>query len=756
MVVRLDALQIEPSIGTLRVVGGTRADAAPCAAMLTPSPRAARGREGEQLFILLDLTGPASPRLYRELREAAAQAYWSTAGSITAALRQAAVAANRHLFQINLHAAPSDRCHSGFICAVIRGDDLFVLRAGSAQACVLHGRHRLECFSRDEELPPLGMGAMADVRLHHTFVAIGDTLLLASLTLMREAESEAIARALLRADVQEVVERLEQVGTGADFAALVARLAVKPAAAQAEVPAVRKRRWPFRRSRISTGRRRETSASSAEARPVARPVKPRKPPAPKPQPRPKPVRRPGPSLVERVKGGALAVGRGFSAVGRGIFAAGVWVAGELSALVRRMLPGPEREAHRRARKPRPIPKENRTVMMLIAIGIPVLLAIVVVATYTHPRFGEEERFQSYISRAEEEVALAQAAGIGSEESRPHWEAALAYASTAVEWRPDDPKATALQTQAQAALDALDGIVRLTTTYLWGSESGGAPRRLVVHGQMIFVLDPVAGWVAQLTLNPTGDGVVEEVATRLVHTGQQIDGQAVGKLVDFAWVEPGGERQTSGLLILEEEDGALVSYDPAWEGEEGAPHLTRSFLGTPPSLPRAVGSFEGRFYILDADANQIRRYEPRGDTYPEQPDNYFTVSPPRPLGDVLDMAIDGNIYLLYTDGAILKFLGGEAQSFDVRSVPGGIGQAVALAVDSGGSSGAVYVADRGSAEDQGIGRVVVLEPDGAFRAQLHAGEAFAALEALAVDEAAGRLYVFSGGRLYAASLTTALP
>jgi hypothetical protein len=45
----------------------------------------------------------------------------------------------------------------------------------------------------------------------------------------------------------------------------------------------------------------------------------------------------------------------------------------------------------------------------------------------------------------------------------------------------------------------------------------------------------------------------------------------------------------------------------------------------------------------------------------------------------------------------------------------------------------------------------LGPDGAFQAQFRADEAFDALEALAVDEAAGRLYVVSGGRLYVASL-----
>ena len=108
---------------------------------LMPPARAARGREGERLFILLDLAGPASPHLYRELREVVAQTYWVTVGSITAALRQAAAAANRHLFQSNLHSTPSDRCDGSLICAVSHGDDLFILQAGSGQAYFLHREH---------------------------------------------------------------------------------------------------------------------------------------------------------------------------------------------------------------------------------------------------------------------------------------------------------------------------------------------------------------------------------------------------------------------------------------------------------------------------------------------------------------------------------------------------------------------------------------------------------------------------------------
>lgn len=705
--------QIEPRVAKLYVTGGARKeDAVPCTVALTPPPRAARGRESEHLFALVDLTGPASPHLYRELGAVVAQTYWSTAGSITAALRQAAAAANRHLFRTNLDCAPSDRCDGGLICAVVHDDDVFVLQTGSGRACFLYRQH-LECLSRGEEASPLGRGPLADVRLHHTFIGPGCTLLLASPALIREAGNAGLARVLPRAEMPAVLDGLEQVGAGANFAALVVRWALPLEAAVTR------------------------EAPQSVPRPEREP--PRAPPQvrARPRPRPKPARRPGPGLRERL-------GKGIRSMGRGIAAAGVWLVGGASTLFRRMLPGSERESARRARTPRPVPKENRTAMIAIAIGIPVVLAIIVALAYLS--FGAEARIQGLINQAEAEVALARAAGTISGEARAHWEAALGHANAALTLRPSEPTATTMQAQAQAALDLLDGISRLQPAQLWDFGPGTLPRQLVVHGQTVFVLDPAGGWVAHLALNPTGDGVVEqEDEPVLVQTGQQIGEGQVADLVDLAWVGLGGERQTSGLLILEQ-GGALVSYDPAWVGEEGAVGLGRAFLGTPPASPRAVASFGGRFYVLDSEAGQIWRYQPRGSTYPERPDRYFVTPPPRSLVEARDMAIDGNIYILYHDGTILKFLQGEQQlDFEVRGLPDDIVEPVALAVDPDGSSDVIYVADRGN------GRVVVLEPDGTFRAQFRADDAFDALEALAVDEAAGRLYVVSGGRLYAASL-----
>jgi hypothetical protein len=722
--------QIEPITGTLCTAGGARLkeDAAPWSAVLTPPPEAVQNRQGERLFILLDLAGPASPHLYRELRQVVAQTYWTTAGSITAALRKAAAAANHYLFQANLRYAPSDRCYGSLACAVSRGEDLFTLQAGPGRVCVLHGSC-LDCFPPgDEELPQLGMGALTDVRLHHAFVTIGDTLLLTSSTLIQAAGDVGLTRVLPMSEVQDLLAGLEQMAAGADFAALVARWAPPSAIPQATAVREAPKRIP------------RPKRKRAVSRPTPKPPEPRVHPETA-------RRRPGPGLGKRVSRRILGTAH---EIGHGIVAAGAWTGSSAKTLFRRMLPGPERDAHRRARPPRPIPEENPIVMTTIAIGILVVVAATV--TLAYGSFGRDARLQSFVQQAKGEITLAEAAWDNPEESQLHWEAALVYSDAAARLQPDDPEVARLQTQAQAALDRLGSIIRVTPIQLWEfgqpwkHEAGTVPPELIVHGQMVFVLDPENGWLVKLTLTPSGDGVVEEdFASHVVRTGQQVEEQEIGKLIDFTWVEPGGERQTSGLIILEE-GGVLIGCDLVWEDDSGTPKLAHSLLSTPPSeAVRAVGSYEGRFYILDAGADQILRYEPRGDVYPDQPDRYFVTSPPKPLETAVDMAIDGNIYILYSDGTILKFLSHERQPFDVHGVPDGFDQAIALTVDPGGNSGFIYVADRGN------DRVVVLRPDGSFHAQYRAESNFDELEALAVDESGRRLFVISGGRLYSAPL-----
>jgi hypothetical protein len=435
---------------------------------------------------------------------------------------------------------------------------------------------------------------------------------------------------------------------------------------------------------------------------------------------------------------------GVAAAGAGVLALGRWLAGAIGVTIRRTLPGPERQAYRQVQRRLP-PNENPALMMAIAAAIPIFVVAIVTVAYL--RLGAQSRFQGIIKQAEEQIALAQVAGADSEQARVHWEQALQQIESAAALQPDDASTQTLREQAREALDRLDRIERLTLSQLVDFGSSSRERRLVLQGQMVFVLDAKDGWGARVVLEGAGDEAESEDDLVLVHTGQEVDGEDVSRLVDCTWVGRDGGRRSSALLVLEE-DGGLLSYDPMWGTESGAPQLTRAELSSPPpGRPVAVGSYSGQFYVLDVSAEdvvQIWRYKPLGDAYPNQPERYFATPPSRGFEEILDMAIDGYIYVLYGDGTVEKYLGGELQEFEIRDVPGGLGQVTGFAVDPNGS-GIVYVADPDNR------RIVELGPDGHFKTQLRAGQAFAALEALAVDEAERQLYVLEGGRLHVASL-----
>jgi hypothetical protein len=384
-------------------------------------------------------------------------------------------------------------------------------------------------------------------------------------------------------------------------------------------------------------------------------------------------------------------------------------------------------------------------MMAVAGAIPILVIAVVTVAYL--RLAVQSRFQSVIEQVEGEIALAQAAEADSEEARAHWEQALQQIEIAAALQPEDAFTQALRQQVREALDQLDRIERLTLSQLVDFGSSSARRRLVLQDQMIFVLDAKDGWGGRVPLDGADNEPVSEDDLVLVHTGQEVDGDDVDQVVDAAWVGREGGRLSSALLVLEE-DGGLVSYDPVWGSESGAPQLTRVELSSPPTgRPVAAGSYRGQFYVLDVSADdtiQIWRYAPQGDAYPGQPERYFGTPRSRGFEEVLDMAIDGHIYVLYADGTVEKFLGGEPRQFEIRDVPGGLGQVTGFAVDPDGT-GTVYIADPDNR------RIVELSPDGHFKSQLRAGETLAALEALAVDEAERKLYVLEGGRLHVASL-----
>jgi hypothetical protein len=704
--------------------------------MATPRG-AASARRREHLFVLIHLIGPASPGLYEEICDTASQAYWATTGSITAALRVAAATANRQLLQANAGAEPGQRCYGSMICAAVSGEDVFLLKAGSAWASIRHPDWQ-ESLLYGEEVPALGIGAAAPVRPSHRTVRAGDSMVLTAPSLSPDERAESVIGALGHATIDDAIDGVDMARSADDFAAIVVRFdSWQSRGTEPEAP---------RRTRIEVRDVPAAPEDMAQA-PVVGPVTPSHRDEPRTAPSARQRETPFRAQVsEFLRPLGRFMARSARRAGDGLVAAAPAAARAPKTLLKRLLPGAEPGARPRKRPPRAVPSENRTVMIAVAVAIPVILAIMLGLAWS--QFGSDARFDALVSEAEQAAIRAEEAGGTTAEARSHWERVLELTKEAGGIRPGDPEVMHLREKAFASLNSSYGIVMLDPVQVHDLGPGDAPRQILVRGQMVLVLDPADGWVVELMLS--ADNQLQDAGTDppvLVRTGQEIAHEVVGSLVDLAWADLSGGRHTSGVVILED-DGYTIAFDPSWSGANGEPRLVRARLGSlPAGQPARVGSYEGRLYVLDPAGEQIWRYAPDGDTYPTAPESYFGGSLPAPLADAVDMAIDGNIYLLYEDGTIRKFLAGEAQPFDVTGLPDAsdLSGAVAIAADPSGRGRELYVADPAHE------RVVRLSPSGEFQVQYRAPEGFGALEALAVDDTASRLYTISEGQLFVAPL-----
>lgn len=82
--------------------------------------------------------------------------------------------------------------------------------------------------------------------------------------------------------------------------------------------------------------------------------------------------------------------------------------------------------------------------------------------------------------------------------------------------------------------------------------------------------------------------------------------------------------------------------------------------------KAVASYSGNLYLLDTDSGQIYKHIKDPDGYGKG-ENYLT-SQDADLKNSVSLAIDGAIYVLNKNGAIIKLIKGKPQTFSVRDIP----------------------------------------------------------------------------------------
>ena len=356
------------------------------------------------LFLTLGTTsGPlGAAGALDTLARQAAQTYYGTPGTITAALREAAGEVNRRLLFANQRQGATSHLEGRLMAAVLRGNDVYLAQSGPGQAIVIRPGQVSRFTSDEAAVRPLGVSVAPHVRFHHAQVGPGDILLLTASP--PPLWSDPTLSGLADLEPAQAVERLV-AASGQDLTGLLIRLTA-PSAAPA-------------RAAVSP------PARLGPARPAGR--------APAREVRPNGLRR-QPTPASRAMRRALrTLALPFRALARGL--AGIFPSLVPSSPSSGMSPG-----------------------LLAATAVAVPLVVVAIVTVVYLRRGRTEQYQQFLSQAQTAVVAAQLKP-SLEEARPEWEAAAKWLDQARAYG-SGSEDEALRQEVQLALDRLDNIARL--------------------------------------------------------------------------------------------------------------------------------------------------------------------------------------------------------------------------------------------------------------------------------------------------------
>jgi len=724
-------------IGKLSLVAGARQEQVENVAAVKPARGILRKRKKESLYIILDVTGDPVGRdaIYRELIRIIGEEYFQAQGSVTAKLRQAIGAANSFLLQENLKALPHEHRAGGVTCAVRREGNVYIAQAGPTAAHVSY-QGKLTSFPRSpvteltaEETTPLGFKRGMPIRFYRSKVRAGDVILLVSGFLAQQASPEQIAQAVVGKDMGPALASLEELTGEEDASAMLIRIAPVE-----EKPRVKRQ----------VAVRRPVRPKVKEA-PEEQPTSPRDREAPRERlPRPD-----GDSLERRVSSLLENALKGTGSFLRRLLPERVLSdSTELTEVPAKAKETPT-PSKRVARPRRPPTEGRRNLWMGLAIAIPVIVFILVIVVYWQQALIRQARFNELVTQAQQQMELVgqldegERPGYDEATARGHLLEALDSLAEAEELEPGDPQVSDLREQAEYTLNKIDRVTKLNWIVpLWEyGEPGSDPGRVIIVNDIdVYVLDKTLHRVYKHLLDDTMQALQElqgpEADPVLMRKGDQRDPIVVGELLDMVWAEAEGGRLGSNLLVLES-GGSLLEYDPL-KGISVLPVGGRDRW----IQPQIVGSYDGDIYLLDSSLNQILRYEP---DYSGLPVDYFPTPGGVNLAGVVDMALDGQIYVLYADGHILKFDDGQPIPLEMTGLYEPLQNPTALFTSK--ETEFLYVADAGNQ------RIVQLTKEGSFLRQFQAGqgEAFDQLKGLFALEKYNLLYFISGNKLYVTNI-----
>jgi hypothetical protein len=263
-----------------------------------------------------------------------------------------------------------------------------------------------------------------------------------------------------------------------------------------------------------------------------------------------------------------------------------------------------------------------------------------------------------------------------------------------------------------------------------------PHRVIVVDQDIYVLDIGRQQILRFRFDPANNSVADQAGEVVLETGARVDDITVGRLVDIAWQLPiPGVEDKANLLVLDRNNN-IFRYNQKVEG------ITRLTFGDQSAwrLPNQIETYSGRLYITDEGAAQIFRYT--GGNYEAPPEAWFAPETQARLTGLQALAIDGDIWLLFTDGLLLRYSEGKQVAFSLDNSVGRPQEPVDMVVGDQGDS-SIYLAD-GAGE-----RILIFSKDGKYQRQLQAAEGnpLRGLSGMFVDEVTSSIFILTQSALY---------
>ncbi len=677
------------SFSSIHVLNGNELGDTPQVSLQTSGKKATRS--GETLLIFLDFPN-ASPSTCADLSRVLSDGYSRSPGGITSALRLAMKLASDQAIKLNKGAPSAMRLEGSISCALITPETIVIAQAGPALAFARASTGAFETIApfTDGAEQIVGVTSAIDVHFNNFAPQAGDVFVLTGARSYQDVNDQLVNICMGKGDARMVAGylnanikrgRMTGVAISVDGAHAAATAAPLPQAATPE-PAM--------------------DATAAATAAIA-------------------------TSEAASKGSSLSssVSQAGESVKAGVSQATKSIQRSLSNFGGKLLPeaSPAEVAQRS--------KATTFILAAIAIILPILIGVIVGVLYFQFS-GEAERLQARSNA----LAAVEAVKVATDPAqvKAGWAKALQLIAD-YEAKSSEDKTTFADARnaARVQLDQISQVTRVSTTAL-AQFDAPAPRRIAASSLGIYALDMQSNVGEYYVLNPERNAVTGKKVQITFGEGAT----ATVKLNDVAWATTTGDRwRTEGAVFFS--TGDVWEYSSA-TGRAAPIKIPVNADATPGNV-QSGELYNNAVYLLDTGVGQIWRYPLAGDALGTG-SSYFR-SPYRPLQEGIDMAIDGAIYILQKNGAVLKYFGRQAAQFNVAGLPEQFNRVAAIAVSGDDPNrGSVFVLDAGA------GSVIELSKTGQFIRQYRgAGDEWQDALDLSLDATSNTMYVATQGQLF---------